>query len=882
MDEGEGDIVYDHSKNKNHGKIVGGSWTEDDDKGTCLLHDGINDYTTIDIGGLADDEDYITLQFDAYMLSQSSDKYLVDLHSSISDRILIRHNSSDEIVLHDDVNNNSNDIHGYSNPASWKRYTFIFNENWTFYFVDGQLISVSTFANNLSFEDLDPDYLVIGRAHGTLSYGKVYMKNLKLFNSVRWDVAYGYDQTPATVFVHDDNRFDKENYSVPDDSDCVLLLHMDEGSGSTTYDASGEGHDGTLINTPTWTDTSFRGEAGTSIDFNGTTELITCPDDADYSFAGDVPFSVECWFNVDDIVSDQQLVNKNDDNAQREWMLYLASGIPRFILTLQNSWGDRIGRIINSAVTANQWYYICATYDGSKSADGMNIYLNGVASDTDNYNGGTYTGMTAGTSTVNIGANKNGGAYTSYFDGEIDEVRIHRRELSAAEIAARYRSEPYLHDIYQATRVYNKNHRWKGLPVISNGLIKLAFPDYDTYEIRTANVLMPVVYAWYENSWHLLGSIYPYSYISGADRYFSTDADSTEWDIIELTDQSCTMRITYNETSGTLPEGTKLTLKLTIRNGFPGVLIETDDRDWLKEDQLGYQFGRQNTTGAGSNYSIIYMPEDQLYNEEVDTTFTRVATDIDDNWLVAFHNKDNSNAPSFNVIAGMFHDFLYDDLGSNETWQGLDSSGYYAMIAKGTKRGGVFFMPYDVDDLLEEGEIMEDAGNFYTTVLAPTSSNGNYVATESGGESARMIFAPDLFRAFEAGVFFGSGIVLPAGSYIAVFRLARTIINYNFWVGVDDGGSNARRYSAWTEGYEVAIPLTAINTWYQFYVPFYADGTTTYYPKVEFEVAGATAGNEYGYLDLIFIVPQANAIDYPADLAHQGTTGINLTRGLKK
>ena len=47
---------------------------------------------------------------------------------------------------------------------------------------------------------------------------------------------------------------------------------LDEGSGSTAADSSGNGHPGTLVSSPTWT----TGELGGGLAFNGTSQYVTC------------------------------------------------------------------------------------------------------------------------------------------------------------------------------------------------------------------------------------------------------------------------------------------------------------------------------------------------------------------------------------------------------------------------------------------------------------------------------------------------------------------------------------------------------------------------------------------------------------------------------
>ena len=59
----------------------------------------------------------------------------------------------------------------------------------------------------------------------------------------------------------------------------VTELHFNEGAGTTTADASGNGHIGTLVNGPTW----GPGKYGQGLNFNGTNSYVNIADHADYT-----------------------------------------------------------------------------------------------------------------------------------------------------------------------------------------------------------------------------------------------------------------------------------------------------------------------------------------------------------------------------------------------------------------------------------------------------------------------------------------------------------------------------------------------------------------------------------------------------------------------
>jgi Concanavalin A-like lectin/glucanases superfamily len=79
-----------------------------------------------------------------------------------------------------------------------------------------------------------------------------------------------------------------------------------------------------------------------------------------------------------------------------------------------------------TALTVNAWSHLALTWDGTI----MRLYVNGTQVATRSRTG-TLQGTSAGAGTVRIGNNV---PYGERFIGQIDEVRIYNRALSAAEV----------------------------------------------------------------------------------------------------------------------------------------------------------------------------------------------------------------------------------------------------------------------------------------------------------------------------------------------------------------------------------------------------------------------------------------------------------------
>ena len=77
-------------------------------------------------------------------------------------------------------------------------------------------------------------------------------------------------------------------------ADLVAHWSLDEGSGTTVYDSSGRGNDGTLGGDPQW----IVGRTGMALDFNGEGDYVDCGDSEDFQFTDQM--TVACWVRSDD------------------------------------------------------------------------------------------------------------------------------------------------------------------------------------------------------------------------------------------------------------------------------------------------------------------------------------------------------------------------------------------------------------------------------------------------------------------------------------------------------------------------------------------------------------------------------------------------------
>ena len=248
---------------------------------------------------------------------------------------------------------------------------------------------------------------------------------------------------------------------------------MENGSGATVTDRSSAGNNlnGTRATTdsggdrPAW-DSSTKVRGTYSLNFNGVNatsgDHVTVPDNNLLDFSTDDPFTISAWIKragngtgqpAHGIVTKAAQASSTDspfegyalwfggsgDSQQRRVSFYLyrnISGIQQLRVQSTN---------LVFATTDLNWHNIVATYNGNSNLSGVKIYVDGSSIDIELEASDTLSpGMDITTSTpLSIGSfinNAQSGDIFYPFDGNMDEVAIWTKELSAEEVAASYNS----------------------------------------------------------------------------------------------------------------------------------------------------------------------------------------------------------------------------------------------------------------------------------------------------------------------------------------------------------------------------------------------------------------------------------------------------------
>ncbi len=206
----------------------------------------------------------------------------------------------------------------------------------------------------------------------------------------------------------------------------LAYWQFEEGSGPTTTDLSGNDITGTLLNGTLWTQGLFGRYA---LEFDGTNDRVDAGNPAALNLTGSM--TVAAWVYVESINDNGRIVTKGGGSGQRGWSLNV-EGI--------DVWAFQIAISANANISLNapgipirRWTHVAGVYDTTgPEGEGpeMRLYTNGVLGGA--LRSGVPNSQFNSPLNVSIGARP---IDATFFDGKIDEVRIHARALNENEIA---------------------------------------------------------------------------------------------------------------------------------------------------------------------------------------------------------------------------------------------------------------------------------------------------------------------------------------------------------------------------------------------------------------------------------------------------------------
>ncbi|MCK5044445.1 LamG domain-containing protein [Candidatus Parcubacteria bacterium] len=250
----------------------------------------------------------------------------------------------------------------------------------------------------------------------------------------------GGDTIPDNTFLHG----------------LVGYWSFDEGSGTIAYDASGNGNNGTLYNSPQWTD----GKHGGALEFDSSNDYMCATDSSTLDLTTGATLSG--WFKKRENNEFQTILEKT--GAYRIRIEDNNEIMTRYYFNDSTETGEK--QI--TGPTDNDWHYVVSTFNNISGE--VKLYLDGNLINT--WTGFSDKIIADRSDHFHIGSR---GGSTTFFKGTIDEVKIYNRALSAEEIHYHYnRGAPVGHwkmDEGSGSTIYDEsdNHNDGTLTLGSSG-----------------------------------------------------------------------------------------------------------------------------------------------------------------------------------------------------------------------------------------------------------------------------------------------------------------------------------------------------------------------------------------------------------------------------
>ena len=208
----------------------------------------------------------------------------------------------------------------------------------------------------------------------------------------------------------------------------VLYQSFEDSTGTIATDFSGQGNSGVLTNMEAgdW----ITGKKGKALDFDGSDEYVSVANGAGLNPT--TAYTASTWVKFDSFANQYGILLMKAITGGYHYRIY------RDTTNLYFDVAAGAAGVSGLTLETGRWYHIVMVYDGSQGTDAtrLKVYLDGAAQ-TLSFSGSPPSSITAATNPVYLASNV--GA-SLFHDGQMDEVRIYDRALSATEVAAMYGS----------------------------------------------------------------------------------------------------------------------------------------------------------------------------------------------------------------------------------------------------------------------------------------------------------------------------------------------------------------------------------------------------------------------------------------------------------
>lgn len=417
MNEGSGTKISDSSGNGVGGTITGATWVNGK-RGKALSFDGISNKVS---GGDVTVGQFMTISAWIKKNTSTGQKSFFSNRGGVGavyfglqqDRIFFYNNSGGPSPVLSNF--------GALKIGEWQHVVGTSDGSTTIFYVNGEEVfsaPQTRFSSTGTFGiGWDPG---LGNEYwdGEIDDVRVYSRTLSPV-----EVKNLYKQTEVKINS-------SQNDKITDGLVGLWSFNGQDISGSTAYDRSGHGNDGTITGAQ-----KTIGKVGQGLDFPVTgNRCVTKSNPIGMNFTTE--FTLSVWIKTTD--TSGKIVGRWN-GVQWNHMLTVgensSDGKVRIVIDKDGGPGSYdVRRASVAAINDDKWHHVVGVYNGSGGV--LDLYVDGVAS-TDPLVGSVPTSIISSSQPFDVGGS-DAGCTQRLFNGSIDEVRVYSRALDSNEIKQLY------------------------------------------------------------------------------------------------------------------------------------------------------------------------------------------------------------------------------------------------------------------------------------------------------------------------------------------------------------------------------------------------------------------------------------------------------------